>query len=388
MAPLPSQTSTTSTTSSTSSSPVTLHSKSSNQHHDPFWDRREFICGWGAALINICTTFPINKVMFRQMVHGVRATRALDQLRSEGLSNLYKGLLPPLMSKTASVSLMFGTYSSYRSFLDRHQSEINLLSPPMTRLVISAFLAGSTEAILTPFERMQMLLQSREYGSQFQNTFKTMKTLRPFGIYEYYRGLSAILLRNGPSNILFFATKEKFREFQSQSSRSNAVLLFQHFLTGAALGATISTIFYPINVVRTKMQTVVPGSPHLSILRASKMVYRERNGSLIKVYYGCGVNCTRALLSWGIINVSYEVLRSFLYDPSELEEIRSKGVFFVPPSTSTTTPTISNLTGSPSTIVSNAPPSSTSSPPPSNTSSSSPLLSSWKMSSRLEQDSK
>ena len=134
-----------------------------------FWDRREFLCGWGAALINICTTFPINKIMFRQMVHGVRAQSAINQLRTEGLRNLYKGLLPPLLSKTASVSLMFGSYSSYRSFLDHNSL---LLPKPIVRLSIAAFLSGSTEAVLCPFERIQMLLQSRDLGQRFHNTFQ------------------------------------------------------------------------------------------------------------------------------------------------------------------------------------------------------------------------
>ena len=30
-------------------------------------DCREFVCGWGAAFINITVTFPMNKVMFRQV---------------------------------------------------------------------------------------------------------------------------------------------------------------------------------------------------------------------------------------------------------------------------------------------------------------------------------
>ncbi|KAJ9582550.1 hypothetical protein L9F63_003108, partial [Diploptera punctata] len=30
------------------------------------FDWREFGCGWGAAVINITVTFPINKIIFRQ----------------------------------------------------------------------------------------------------------------------------------------------------------------------------------------------------------------------------------------------------------------------------------------------------------------------------------
>lgn len=58
-------------------------------HHtipNPEW--REFVCGWGAAFINITVTFPINKVMFRQVylfkynifLFDLRSTFFLDAL--------------------------------------------------------------------------------------------------------------------------------------------------------------------------------------------------------------------------------------------------------------------------------------------------------------------
>lgn len=31
------------------------------------WDHKQFICGWSSAFINICITYPINKVIFRQV---------------------------------------------------------------------------------------------------------------------------------------------------------------------------------------------------------------------------------------------------------------------------------------------------------------------------------
>lgn len=30
-------------------------------------DAREFLCGWGAAVINVTVTYPVNKVIFRQV---------------------------------------------------------------------------------------------------------------------------------------------------------------------------------------------------------------------------------------------------------------------------------------------------------------------------------
>lgn len=34
-------------------------------------DFKEFICGWGAAVINVSITFPINKIIFRQVCRKV-----------------------------------------------------------------------------------------------------------------------------------------------------------------------------------------------------------------------------------------------------------------------------------------------------------------------------
>lgn len=196
------------------------------------YDVREYICGWGAALINITTTFPINKIMFRQMVHGVQTRSAIEQLKKEGWSNLYKGLLPPLLSKTASVSLMFGSYSSFRRYLDKHS--IDLMPSSLCRLSLAALLSGSAEAILCPFERIQMLLQSREYGKQYGNTFRAMKILKNYGTREFYRGFSAVLLRNGPSNVMFFAVRENW-QLVFTPSHNYYMNLFEHFVAGKTI---------------------------------------------------------------------------------------------------------------------------------------------------------
>lgn len=211
---------------------INCENNNSNSNNKKFYycDLREYICGWGAALINITTTFPINKIMFRQIVHGVQTRSAIEQLKTEGWSNLYKGLLPPLMSKTASISLMFGSYSSYRKYLDLHA--IDLMPSSLARLSIAAFLSGSTEALLCPFERIQMLLQSKEYGKKYGNTFQAMKMLKSQGgNREFYRGFSAVLLRNGPSNVMFFAVRENWHLVftPSQNYYMNS---FEHFVTG------------------------------------------------------------------------------------------------------------------------------------------------------------
>lgn len=82
----------------------------------------------------------------------------------------------------------------------------------------------------------------------------------------------------------------------------------QEFISGAFIGALLSTVFYPLNVCKVIMQQEM-GTPYHSISSAFKNIYRERGSNLRHLYRGVGINCARAFVSWGIINVSYEAIK-------------------------------------------------------------------------------
>lgn len=51
--------------------------------------------------------------------------------------------------------------------------------------------------------------------------------VREYGVKELYRGLVPILLRNGPSNVLFFVLREEAQKLpQKVSSNFHVLLLF------------------------------------------------------------------------------------------------------------------------------------------------------------------
>lgn len=164
-----------------SSSPTTTLSPASvstiatavRAHHaNIFFDRffgafqwEEFACGCGSAFVNICVTYPIYKIIFRQMLHGVPIGSALSQLRHEGLGFLYRGMLPPLAQKTISLSIMFGVFDGSRRYLveDYRLNDYGAK-------VIAGVVAGSVESILLPFERVQTLLADSKFHQYFSNT--------------------------------------------------------------------------------------------------------------------------------------------------------------------------------------------------------------------------
>ena len=81
--------------------------------------------------------------------------------------------------------------------------------------------------------------------------------LRKFGFAEYYRGLVAILLRNGPSNVLFFGLRTEIKERIPAPDDAWWAHILTDFVSGAFLGAFISTVMYPVNVIKAHQQTQV-----------------------------------------------------------------------------------------------------------------------------------
>uniref|UniRef100_A0A1A9VDG5 Mitochondrial carrier protein n=1 Tax=Glossina austeni TaxID=7395 RepID=A0A1A9VDG5_GLOAU len=191
----------------------------------------EFACGCGAAFVNIAITYPIYKMIFRQMLHGVPITSAFTQLRHEGLMFLYRGMLPPLAQKTISLSIMFGVFDGTRRYLvDDYR-----MNPYKAKIV-----AGITA------------------------------------------GTSSISTRAA-----------------------------QEFIAGAVIGASISTLFYPLNVIKVAMQSNM-GHPTESMWTSTLKIYKERGNSIMYFYRGCGFNTARSFLSWGIMNAAYENLKNLM----------------------------------------------------------------------------
>lgn len=141
------------------------------------------------------------------MLHGVKTSSAVQQLRSEGIFFLYRGIGPPLAQKTVSLSLMFGVYDGTRRPL------VDMGMNSYMAKTIAGLTAGTVEAALMPFERVQTLLADSTYHSLFRNTVQAFSYVwTNYGIRELYRGMTPILIRNGPSNSMFFVMREDMAE--------------------------------------------------------------------------------------------------------------------------------------------------------------------------------
>lgn len=86
----------------------------------------------------------------------------------------------------------------------------------------------------------------------------------------------------------------------------------QEFSAGAIIGAVISTIFYPLNVIKVYMQSSC-GGPYENSWQVLKHIYRDRGYKLKNIYKGVSINGSRAFVSWGIMNTAYEQIKNVIF---------------------------------------------------------------------------
>ena len=172
----------------------------------------------------------------------------------------------------------------------------------------AANFAGSCEALLMPLERVQTLLQDWRYHDRFKNTPHAFSILlREYGVTECYRGLVPIIFRNGMSNVVFFT----LREYSDEILHSDSSLIIS-FVSGAIIGGVTSTIFYPLNVIKTHMHSKL-GADCKTFMKCIQDVYIARNRSIKNIYKGVHLNFIRSFISWGVINASYVALKNLLF---------------------------------------------------------------------------
>ncbi|XP_067903096.1 solute carrier family 25 member 53-like [Heterodontus francisci] len=264
-------------------------------------------CGIGAASSCLATflTFPVHKTIFRQQIHGFIIRKAVTQLCQEGLIKFYRGILPPLLAKTIQGTLLFGTYDSL----------IGIMSPEGTHLYhrcIAGSLSGIIEAlVLTPFERVQNVLQDHRKDVKLPNIQSILKEFNSYSFKDklqlgYYRGFLPILLRNGTGSALYFSFKDPIKNSLLDKGIPSGI---SAFVSGSLNGMMVCFILYPLSVVIANMQSHI-GEEKMSLWNFISKFWVSRARSLLYIYRGGSLVILRSCITWGITTTIYELLKA------------------------------------------------------------------------------
>jgi hypothetical protein len=313
--------------------------------------KREFIAGGLAGSIGIFIGFPLDLIKVNLQVYPDRYKNARDcfvqMMKAEGVSGLYRGCLPPIISqgKSLYLSIYLSIYLSLRHLIASLFSLLGLinsllfvgesttmrfLEPQLKRgetgrplnIIIAGCSGGLLQCVaLVPTDVIKCTMQAEETtaaniashqnSNAFKQTFQCMqKIYRQEGIGGFYKGFTATALREVPSIGMYFYSykfiRDSLTKYQGLSEPSTFAILF----AGGFAGALSWTVVYPFDVIKTNIQIAEAGSK-TSFGHIAKELYRKHGSSVF--FRGLGATVFRAFPVNGATFFFYERIKDFLH---------------------------------------------------------------------------
>lgn len=177
-------------------------------------------------------------------------------ISERGVTALYRGISTNLASSAPISAIYTFTYESVKGAL--------LPLFPKEYHSFAHCLAGgcasiATSFIFTPSERIK---QQMQVGSHYKNCWNALIVIvRSGGLPSLYAGWKAVLWRNIPHSIIKFYTYERLKELRLSSVQlRNQNDTLMTLACGGLAGSTAALFTTPFDVVKTRLQTQIPGA--------------------------------------------------------------------------------------------------------------------------------
>ncbi|KAL3499340.1 hypothetical protein ACH5RR_038433 [Cinchona calisaya] len=172
-----------------------------------------------------------------------------------GVTGLYRGISTNIASSAPISAVYTFTYESVKGIL--------LPFLPKKYGSLAHCMAGgcasvATSFIFTPSERIK---QQMQVGSRYQNCWNALVgIIEKGGLPSLYAGWGAVLCRNIPHSIIKFYTYESLKQLFSQVQLNGQTNTLVTVVCGGLAGSTAALFTTPFDVVKTRLQTQIPGS--------------------------------------------------------------------------------------------------------------------------------
>lgn len=223
----------------------------------------------GIAQVLVGQPFDIVKVRMQTSAKGTYRGMldcAGGILKNEGPLAFYKGTLSPLLGIGLCVSIQFGVLEyTKRYFTSRNTSGAGqdaargaLLSS--SQLLVAGSLAGLGNGFVSgPVEHIRIRLQTQSNTNPvYRGPFDAVKKIASkYGIRGIYKGQGVTFLREAMGYGVYFWAYEKLvqREMALKNIRREQMSPGSAVLYGAAAGYALWGVIYPIDMIKSRMQT-------------------------------------------------------------------------------------------------------------------------------------
>ena len=239
----------------------------------------------GVAQVLVGQPFDIVKVRVQTAPHGTYSG-ILDCvshiLRDEGPLAFYKGTTMPLIGVGACVSIQFGVVQwSKRLFasMNAKQSPTQQITP--LQQYTAGLLGGVANSwVAGPVEHVRIRMQTQK-GHDIRGPFDCVRQIvQKAGVTGVFRGMGPTLLREGHGMGVYFLTYEYIvqQRLKALGISRDQVPISTSMVAGGLSGILLGMMIYPIDVVKSYMQTDAI-EPSKRQFRSSLDVVRYINAS-------------------------------------------------------------------------------------------------------------
>lgn len=281
------------------------------------------VAGAGAGWATAFVTCPLDVVKTRLQSssrwHGGADSTlvTLAQIwQREGVRGMYRGLGPTLFGYLPSFSIYFPVYHACK-ILAATSLQTSPATDPRVH-ILSAVLAGTAVSLSTNplwVVRTRLMTQHVLHDRLYAGSYDAFRSIyREEGLAGFYKGASASIVGVVHVAIQFPLYEWLKRALQPRDSDrpAHAPSPLSILAASAASKVTASTITYPHEVVRTRLQ-IERGNGRRGLLQAVRQIWREDGAA--GFYRGLQTNIIRVIPASAVTFVTYEMILAHLGGP-------------------------------------------------------------------------
>ncbi|KZP34442.1 mitochondrial carrier [Athelia psychrophila] len=210
-------------------------------------------------------------------------------LKNEGPLAFYKGTLTPLLGIGVCVSIQFGVLEYTKRYFAAQNSAngaggVGGKDLTVAQLMVAGVAAGLANGVVSgPVEHIRIRLQTQSDKNRlYSGPFDAIKKIySAHGIAGIYKGQGVTLLREATGYGVYFMAYEKLmqREMAQKGIKREEISASHAVLYGAAAGYVLWAVIYPIDMIKSRIQTdgfsLATGQKYKSALDCVRTVWRS-----------------------------------------------------------------------------------------------------------------
>lgn len=231
------------------------------------------------------------------------------------IQNLYRGIGPNLFGSTSAWALYFYFYRQYKNLSLSLSDLTNDSSLKSWHYLISAFAAGwTTSTITNPIWviKTRMISTAKDEPGAYKSMVHGIKQIfKDEGFIGFYRGLTPALLNVSQGAVqLSLYDIIKQRLITDNKEKEQRLSTMQYFYASSVSKMLSTGIFYPLQVVRSRLQIINNSNKLTSLSQLCVHIYRVEG---VRAFYkGLLTNLFRVVPATCTTFIIYEKVKELL----------------------------------------------------------------------------